>query len=242
MYNGSVHRADETVGAVLRALDDSGLRDSTVVSFMSDHGMSFPFAKSNCYLHSTNVPWIVRWPGRTQAGAVNDAQFVSGIDFMPTILDLAGLPGPQGMDGISYRPLLEGRSQDGRDEVYTVFTSTSAGREYPMRCLQNRRFGYVFNAWADGKRTLKMESHQGPTYWAMRLAALKDPNVAARVELLRHRVPEELYDFEHDPGALANLVNDESHAATHHEMRAKMVAFMESVGDPLLPDLRRRMI
>ena len=240
MYNGSVHRSDETVGAVLRALEESGLRNSTVVLFMSDHGMSFPFAKSNCYLHSTNVPWIMRWPERIRAGAVDDEQFVSGIDLMPTLLDLAGLPAPEGMDGRSYRPLLEGRSQDGRDEVYTVFTKTSAGREYPMRCLQNRRCGYVFNAWADGKRTLKMESHRGATYWTMRLAALKDPNVAARMELLRHRVPEELYDFERDPGALMNLVGDAAHAETLDVMRGKMLAFMESVGDPLLPELRRR--
>ena len=92
----------------------------------------------------------------------------------------------------------------------------------------------------DGKRALHMESHRGMTYRAMRLAALQDPNVAARMELLRHRVPEELYDFERDPSALCTLIGDAKHAAVRDAMRAKMLDFMESVGDPLLPELRRR--
>ncbi|MGH7129451.1 MAG: sulfatase-like hydrolase/transferase, partial [Planctomycetaceae bacterium] len=62
-YYTSVHRADETVGAVLKALEESGLADSTLVVFMSDHGMPLPFAKTNCWRHSTRTPWIVRRPG-----------------------------------------------------------------------------------------------------------------------------------------------------------------------------------
>jgi N-sulfoglucosamine sulfohydrolase len=239
-YHASVHRCDETVGEILRALEESRVERTTMVVFMSDHGMSFPFAKTNCYLHSTNVPWIVRWPGRVAPGAVDTEHFVSGIDFMPTILDAVGLPPPEGLDGRSFLPLLRGESQAGRDELYTVFTSTSAGRAYPMRCLQDRRFGYIFNAWANGKRVLINESMGGATYRAMVAAARRDPHVAARVELFRHRVPEELYDLARDPSALRNLADSEEHAAVLAEMRRKTLALMESTGDPLLVDLRER--
>ena len=54
-YYTSAHRCDETVGEVLRALDDSGMADSTLVMFLSDNGMALPFAKTNCYLNSTRA-------------------------------------------------------------------------------------------------------------------------------------------------------------------------------------------
>ena len=108
-YYSSAHRCDETVGEVLRALKESGLEDSTLVMFLSDNGISMPFAKSNCYLTSTRTPWLVRWPGKVKPGVVDTEHFISGIDFMPTILEAAGLPAPAGMDGRSFLPLLTGR-------------------------------------------------------------------------------------------------------------------------------------
>ena len=90
-YFTSVHRADETVGEVLRALEESGAAPNTLVMFLSDNGMSFPFSKTNCYFNSTHTPWIVRWPGRVKPGTVDRAHFISGIDYTPTILDAAGL-------------------------------------------------------------------------------------------------------------------------------------------------------
>jgi len=49
------------VGAILAILDEQGLRENTLVMFLSDNGSSFPFSKSNAYLNSTKTPWIVRW-------------------------------------------------------------------------------------------------------------------------------------------------------------------------------------
>ena len=109
-YLTSSYRCDQTVGQVLRALAESGLEDDTLVMFLSDNGMSFPFSKTNCYFNSTRTPWIVRWPGRVKPGTVNRREFVAGIDFMPTILEAAGLPQVDGMDGRSFLPLLAGRN------------------------------------------------------------------------------------------------------------------------------------
>src|SRR5262249_35448378 len=105
-YYSSAHRCDETVGQVLRALKESGLEENTLVMFLSDNGISMPFAKSNCYLTSTRTPWIVRWPGKVKAGVVEDQHMISGIDYMPTILETLGLAAPAGMDGRSFLPLL----------------------------------------------------------------------------------------------------------------------------------------
>ena len=89
--------------------------------------------------------------------------FISGIDYMPTILAATGLKAPQGMDGRSFLPLLNGEKQDGRDNVFTCYNDNSGARHYPMRCLQTKRFGYIYNAWSDGKYLYKTEPMGGLT-------------------------------------------------------------------------------
>ena len=108
-YYTSVRRADRITGAVLKELDKAGLAGNTLVMFLSDHGMPLPFAKTNCYYHSTRTPWIVRLPGVTKPGSVDRRNMVSGIDLTPTVLDLLGLPPLEGMDGRWFRPLLSGK-------------------------------------------------------------------------------------------------------------------------------------
>jgi N-sulfoglucosamine sulfohydrolase len=233
-YYGSVHRADAALGAVLTALAKSGLAEKTLVVFLSDHGMALPFAKTNCYRASTHTPWIVRWPGKVQRGAVDETHMISGIDLMPTLLEAAGLKPVPGVDGRSILPLLEGQKQEDRDHVLTVFHKTSGRREYPMRSVQNARFGYIYNAWSDGKTVFRNESQNGRTFKAMRQAAKEDPRIAQRVQMFQYRVPEELYDYENDPDALVNLIDDPRYVPQREALRQLMRQRMQSIEDPLL--------
>jgi N-sulfoglucosamine sulfohydrolase len=229
------------VGEVLRALRESGFEESTLVMFVSDNGISMPFAKSNCYLTSTRTPWLVRWPGTVRPGVVDREHFISGIDYMPTILEAAGVPAPAGMDGRSFLPLLTGGPQEGRDHVFTCYNENSGRRSYVMRCLQDKRFGYIYNAWADGQTSYRTEPMNGLTFKAMQQAAAGQPAVADRVELLLHRVPEEFYDLQSDPSALHNLIADPKCQDRIQEMRRSMLDWMERTGDPLAEDFRPRL-
>ncbi len=240
-YYSSAHRCDQTVGEVLRALKESGFEDNTLVMFLSDNGMSMPFAKSNCYFTSTRTPWIVRWPGKIKPRVMDEDNFICGIDYMPTILDALGLPLPPGMDGRSFLPLLKGETQQDRDHVFTCYNDTSGKKHFPMRCLQNKRFGYIFNAWSDGKTQYHAEPMSGLTFKAMELAATTDKSVAQRVEMLLHRVPEEFYDFQADPDALHNLIADAKYAQQIQKMRSDMLAWMEKTKDPALDAYRRKL-
>ena len=233
-YYSSVRRCDDTVGAVLKALDESNLADNTLVMFLSDHGIACPFAKTNCYLHSTRTPWIVRWPGKVQPGSADREHFISGIDYLPTVLEAVGLEAVMGADGRSFLPLLRGQKQTGREMVFTQFHQTSARRRFPMRCVQNKRFGYIFNPWSDGERAFKNESQSGRTWSAMVRAGAEDPAVAARVKLFSYRVLEELYDFEADPDALRNLAGDPKHKADLDAMRQALREWMVATKDPAL--------
>ncbi len=239
-YYCSVRRCDDTVGAVMGALRESGQAGNTLVMFLSDNGMSLPFAKTNCYLNSTRTPWIALWPGRTKPGVVDKEHFISGIDFMPTALDAAGVPQPKGMDGSSFLPVLLGKRQPQRDKVFTQFHETSGRNRYPMRCVQNERFGYIFNPWSDGQRVFRNESQSGLTFNAMKAAAGTNESVAARVKLFQYRVVEEFYDFKNDPDALHNLIDDANYKEEIRNMRESLLNWMRKTSDPALEAFENR--
>ncbi len=241
-YYTSVYRCDETVGHVLKALAESGLEQNTLVMFLSDNGMSFPYSKTNCYRDSTRTPWIARWPGRIKPGSVDSRHIISGIDFMPTVLDAGGLRQIEGMDGHSFVPLMEGRAQSGRDLVVTVFHETSGRRRFEMRSIQSRRFGYLFNAWSDGKTIFRNESQAGRTFAAMREAAKTDAKIAARVEFFLRRVPEEFYDYQADTHALNNLIADPRFKPEIERMRRELLQWMKRTTDPLAAAFERRVV
>jgi N-sulfoglucosamine sulfohydrolase len=233
-YYGSVFRADQSIGAVLDALNKSGMAENTIVIFLSDHGAAFPFGKSQCYFNSNKTPLIVRWPRKVKAGAVDSTHFVSGIDFMPTVLESLGLPLVPGLDGRSFLPVLLGKKQDDRTDVLTTYYQIFAKTRYPMRCLQNDRFGYIYNFWSDGELNIAGDALGGLTWKAMVKAAQNDPEIAKRVELFKHRVPEEFYDFKNDPDALHNLVNDPAYAGEIQKFRRRMTEVMGKYHDPAL--------
>ena len=209
-YYNSVRRLDDTVGRVLEALDASGLADHTLVIFISDNGSSFPFAKANTYLASNRTPMLIRWPGVTKAGSVDANHFVSEVDFFATFMEATGVQAPQGLDGRSLVPLIKGKEQDGRDYVFTQIDYKNGKDPVPMRCIQDQHYGYIFNAWSDGRFNYK-NNNEGETFKAMESAGPTNPGIQARVDMFRHRVPQEFYDLEKDPACVNNLIHDPQH-------------------------------
>ncbi len=232
-YYTSVRRADKTVGAVLRALQESNQAEKTLVIFLSDHGMALPFAKTNCYYHSTRTPLIVRLPGKIQAGSVNKTDFVHGIDLAPTILEALGLPRKQEVDGQSFLALLYGKSLPRRKAMMTVFHKTAAKKKYEMRALHVDNYYYIRNFWHDGRTVFKNESQSGLTMKAMVKAGKNDPAIQQRVTLFKYRVPEELYDYENDPDSLNNLVKSPTHQKRLQQLREELLKQMIKYSDPL---------
>jgi N-sulfoglucosamine sulfohydrolase len=220
-------------GAILEILDDEGFRENTLVMFLSDNGSSFPFSKSNVYLNSTKTPWIVRWPGVAAAGSVDTSHFISGIDYMPTILEAAGLKEVPDMDGESFLSLLEGEEQGWRTSVFTEYNTTFHELALHMRAIQNEDFGYIYNPFY-GREKVAMEASTGPTWDAMVEAGRTDPAIQARVDLFYNRVPEELYNYKTDPDALVNLVADPAYADILAELRQQLANEMYRTDDFML--------
>jgi N-sulfoglucosamine sulfohydrolase len=238
-YLSSCRRADDTLAAVLAALDGSGQAGDTIVVVLSDNGMAQPFAKTNCYPRSTRTPLVVRWPGVTRRGLADTRHFASTLDLFPTLCRAAGATPPRDLDGTDLTPLLAGSSdQRGRDRVHTVFHETSAGERYEMRATQDERWCYIWNGWSDGRREFRTESMRGLAWRAMEAAAATDPSIAARTDFFRYRAPEELYDLHQDPDARINLAGPrppeppEARAALRRHREATS-AWMRRTGDPL---------
>ncbi|MFP6764313.1 MAG: sulfatase [Planctomycetaceae bacterium] len=241
-YFTSVYRADQVTGAVLRALDESGQRDRTLVMFLSDHGMPLPFAKTNVWRNSTRTPWIIRWPGVVKPGSHDRTHLVSGIDLCPTILDAIGIHPLDGTDGKSFLNVLQGEVDTSRSDVFTHINTIASRRDFSMRSVQNARYGYIYNAWADGETRFKNESQSGLTFKAMAEAAKTNSAIAARVRHFVLRSREEFYDYERDPDALRNLIRDPQHADRIREFRKLMQTRMQESKDPKLGQFEKQVL
>ncbi|MGH9675264.1 MAG: sulfatase family protein, partial [Bryobacteraceae bacterium] len=93
-YYESVHRFDQGIGMMMDVLRETGQLDNTLVVCLSDNGMPFANAKTNCYDAGIHLPMIVRHPQQARRGLVNNAM-VSWTDLVPAFLDWSGASGPQ---------------------------------------------------------------------------------------------------------------------------------------------------
>jgi arylsulfatase A len=126
-YFGNVTQVDHEVGRLLKSIDETGLKDRTLVFFTSDngpetlkrykgsersHGSPGPLRgmKLHMYEGGIRVPGILRWPGRIAAGQVS-GEPVASYDLLPTFCELAGaaVPKDRPLDGTSLTPLLTGQ-------------------------------------------------------------------------------------------------------------------------------------
>jgi len=115
-YYGEVTFIDDSIGRIVKALDELQLRENTLLLFVSDHGDllgdHYLFTKGPFhYRHCAAAPLLVNWPGQVGAGKVVDG-IVQQIDLMPTILDLVGVAAPEGVQGRSQKAVLTGSSTD----------------------------------------------------------------------------------------------------------------------------------
>jgi len=148
-YFAAVTAMDLNVGRIIERLEELGLREKTLVVFMSDNGFSCGhhgfWGKGNgtnprnMYENSIKVPAIFSHPGTIPAGRV-ESTMVSAYDFMPTLLEYLDLPSPpeRNLPGRSFLPLLRGRPMQ-RSEPVVVYD------EYgPVRMIRTQRWKYVY--------------------------------------------------------------------------------------------------
>jgi len=191
IYYASVALIDDQVGRILDALEASGRADDTLVIFLADHGdmagghgMVWK-STGSFYDEVARVPLIVRYPGHVPAGATAGPACLT--DILPTILDYAGQRLPDGVQGLSLRPQLEGQPRDrytfservpaNRDRTRTL--SADAVGQFMVRgqgwkyVVYANGDAYLYDLAADpGETRNVIEAH--PERVALMRAALRD--------------------------------------------------------------------
>ena len=175
MACGMASAWDAMVGRVLKALEANGQLDNTVLAFMSDHGQMlgdhWMYSMPPTHLDgSVRVPCIWRFPKRFQRGVVSEA-LVSHLDFAPTVLDLAGVPIPEGRTpptpeaarqrppwpGRSMTPVLTGEADRTQDSVVVEFDADYVGlrlrtlitETHHITCYVGESYGELYDLRSD---------------------------------------------------------------------------------------------
>jgi arylsulfatase A-like enzyme len=236
-YRDRILGVDTIVGRVLDQLKKEGLLESTFVFYFGDHGGVLPGSKGYTYETGLHVPLVVRIPKKfrhlvdLKRGESSDG-FVSFIDFGPTLLKLAGIEVPAGVDGKSFlgkditaedldaRQVTYGYA-DRFDEKYDLVRTVRKGDMKYMRSyepfnvdgLQNnyRYLCLAFQQWRD-------LFHEG---------ALNKIQSA----FFEARDPEALYDLSSDPYETLNLASDPEYNEQLGEMRGLMEKWVKGMPD-----------
>jgi arylsulfatase A-like enzyme len=129
-YYGMVKRLDEAFGRLMDALRSLELTDDTIVMFTSDHGCHFKTRnaeyKRSCHESAVRVPTMITGPGFMAGGQV--PALFSTPDIAPTLIDAAGLPVPEEMEGRSLMPVVRDARTEWRRDVFFQISETETGR------------------------------------------------------------------------------------------------------------------
>jgi arylsulfatase A-like enzyme len=191
-FYGSITVADAAVGQLLDTLRNTGLDESTWVVFMTDHGPALPRAKSTLYDAGTGIATIIRPPRRRGIAAHRYDDLFSGVDLVPTLLELLGVEIPKDIDGLSHADNLLQYRDEIRTEVYT--TKTYHDSFDPIRAIRTKEYSYIEN-YAD-RPLLDLP-------WDIEESA---PGQAVAPYVNGRRPQRELYDLIADPTENDNLL------------------------------------
>ena len=143
-YYAQTANLDWNLGRLIKALEEKGLADNTILVFTSDHGEMFGshgrHGKLIFYEEAAHIPFLVRWPKKIRAKSVSDALLATP-DIMPTLLSMMGIAIPSTVEGVDLsRAILEG-SDSNHDAAHMQGMGATA-------------------AWADGSEWRAMRDHE----------------------------------------------------------------------------------
>ncbi len=178
-YYGMITHMDAQIGRMLKALEETGHADDTIILFSGDNGLAVGrhglLGKQNLYEHSGRMPLILAGPGipRGQSDAL-----VALYDLFPTACDLTGLTTPEAVEGKSLLPIIKGDQQKVRDFILTAYKSVQRAVREPRWKLIKYHVG--------GVKTRQLFDLENDPYELKNLA--DDPAAAEHLERLEARL------------------------------------------------------
>lgn len=245
-YAVEVEHFDNHLGLILKALEEMGELDNTIIIVTSDHNMPFPRCKGQEYYHSNHIPMAIMWQNGINSRGRRVKEYISSIDLAPTILEAAGIAeknsGMQDITGRSFMDILKDENS-GIDRNYVMIGKErhDVGRPddqgYPIRGLIRGDFLYLKNfetdRWPAGNpETGYMNVDGSPTKTEV-LKARLNPATAYLWKLSFGKRPsEELYNIKQDPDCMVNLAEETQYAELKNRMEKEMFTRLQDEGDP----------
>jgi len=231
-YHAATSYMDAQLGRVLDALDRLGLASNTIIVLWGDHGWHLGdhgmWCKHTNYEQAARIPLIVVAPGVAKAGAKTVA-LAESVDIYPTLCELAGLPAPQGLDGVSFAATLKNPAVTTKEAVFHVYPRN----QLLGRAVRTARYRLV--EWKEiGKpadtAVLELYDYETDPDETKNLAADK-PEIVAQLRAILARQPEAKPQVRADSGKNATKAAAKSASAKPKQDRAAMFARRDKDGD-----------
>ncbi len=214
IHYGMINQIDDNLARLFDALEAEGRLENTLIVFTADHGDAMGdhgiIQKHNFFYDSIcRVPFIISQPGRIEPGSSD--RLVELVDLMPTLLDLAGVPVPHGVQGQSLAPLLQGHAC--LDKPCIVIESGEQGEPPHLADLYDDAGNLVDKgtsfAWCAFREA-----------WLGRGKCLRTD----RWKLCVYTNGEgELYDMREDPGEISNLYGRPEYREIEQELKEQLL-------------------
>jgi uncharacterized sulfatase len=173
-YAASTSYMDAQVGKVVGALDRLGITDRTVIIFMGDHGYHLGehggmWEKNSLFEEGARFPLVIAAPGRSRG--TKSPRVVEALDLYPTVVELAGLPAPKGVEGRSLVALLNRADAAWDKPAVTEQTRRPAGGGPPIlgRTVRTERWRYT--EWDEGRLGTELYDHDNDPHEYRNLAS-----------------------------------------------------------------------
>ena len=152
-YYGMVETIDRQYTRVIEYLDEVGVLDDFVIVFLSDHGEMLGqkglWEKQQFFEASVRVPFSITVPGGGRGAGRVVAENVSLVDLFPTLCELVDVPIPDGLQGRSLVPLMEGNAQGWPNEVYSELYNKLNGPSEMVKADNLKFFRFNGREWPE---------------------------------------------------------------------------------------------
>ena len=224
----NIEAMDKKVGELIQQLEDDGLLSNTIIMFWSDHGGNLLRQKRAVGNSGLNVPLIIRYPDKKDAGKV-DNRIVSLMDLGPTVLSLLNIKPPKYFDGKAIAGVFEERPRK-----YAFGTADRFDESTDMqRSVLDGRYVYIRNFMPEKPLIYRNKYRERITMNSklIELDSLDRLKGDAKYIFMKTKPYEEFYDLSNDPYEVNNLINDDKYRRKINEFRSALENWQEEIND-----------
>ncbi|WPR71964.1 sulfatase [Flavobacterium sp. NG2] len=221
-HYSNIEIMDKNAGIIIDQLIKDGLYDDTIIFFYSDHGGPLPRQKREIYESGLKAPLFIKLPN-SQTFSKND-RLISFTDLGPTVLSLANVKPPKGIEGRPFLGKYECKSRE------FVFGTSDRFDEFSdrIRSVRTEKYLYIKNYHPELPK-YKDVGYRKSMPMMMNMLTLKEANQLDQYQLswFQSKVTEELYDIINDPYSMTNLAENPAYQKVLNQLRKQEIKKFE---------------